>query len=171
MTPHQILVVVIRLLAILWALQLLTLIGPTFSVVEQSEEQFATMWVPLVLQFIVCVWLWVFPATLAARLLRSGNAQVRVSDTSLAEWQNLALTVVGVFVLARAVPNAIYWLVLVVDSLKVAPAQDVFNLEQKASALTAFVEIAIGFWLVFGANGISAFVHRLRAAGVPAQRQ
>jgi hypothetical protein len=169
-TPHQILVVVIRLLAILWALHLLTLISPTFAALEQSEDQFATLWVPLLLQFIACVWLWIFPATLAAKLLRSGSSQVRVSDTSLAEWQNLALIAVGVFVLAGAVPDAIYWLILVIGGLRLAPAQDIFNLEQKANALATLVEIAIGVWLVFGASGIGAFVHRLRAAGVPAQR-
>lgn len=75
MTPHQILIVVIRLLALLWFLYVLSNVGMFIGMAE-------ALWSigigrPLLgvfglVQLGACVLLWLFPATLASKLLRDG---------------------------------------------------------------------------------------------------
>jgi hypothetical protein len=91
--------------------------------------------------------LWLFPATLASKLLRGGMESVSAGSVSFHEWRDLCFVSVGTFVLARAVPTAIYWIIVAVGS---RPEMESFTFEQKASVLVASLEVTIGLGLVLG---------------------
>jgi hypothetical protein len=74
---------------------------------------------------------------------------------------------VGLFILARSIPNTVYWAILAGASEPFAPG---FTLEQKASAFVAALELLIGVGLLFGAQGLGSLIQNLRSAGTPSGR-
>lgn len=164
MTPHQILIVAIRLLVIFWFLSILGQAGVLLTTVQSMGVSSMPFAVTLGAQIAAIILLWLFPATLAAKLLRSGDAPVQTSAVAFDEWRDLVFTGVGLFILARAVPNVIYWAILVAVPESSFPS---FTLEQKASAFTSLLEVAIGLLLTLGAASITALIQKGRRAGVP----
>lgn len=163
-TPHQILIVGIRLLAIFWFLGVLGQVAAAVATVEQMGAATLPIWVSAGIQFAVCVFLWLFPATLASRLLRGGNSVVSAGSVPFDQWRDLLFVTVGIFMLARSTPNVLYWAILAGASEPFSPD---FTLEQKLSALAAFLELAIGVGLVLGARGLGSLVQKLRTVGRP----
>lgn len=167
MTPHQILIVGIRLLAILWLLNVLARVPVILVTFEHAEMEPYPALVALGLQFAVSVVLWLFPSAFAGMLLRAGKTPVSASDTPLGDWYALCFIAVGVFMLARALPDLAYWVVL---ASKGEPLAEPFTLDQKAGFAATLVELAVGVGLMLGATGFSTLIHRLRRAGVPTGR-
>jgi hypothetical protein len=163
-TPHQILIVGIRLLAIFWFFGVLGQIAAAIATLEQMGAGTLPIWISAGIQFAVCVLLWFFPATLASKLLRDGKSVVSAASVPFTEWRDLLFVTVGIFLLARSIPNALYWAILAGASEPLAPG---FTLEQKVNAFAAFLEPVIGTSLVFGARGLGALIQRLRTAGIP----
>jgi hypothetical protein len=166
-TPHQILIVGIRLLAIFWFLSILGQIAAAFAALEQMGAATLPIWISAGIQLAACVFLWFFPATLASKLLRGGNSTVLAGSVPFHEWRDLLIVTVGIFVLARSIPSAVYWAIL-------AGASDAFTsgftLEQKVNAFAALLELLIGTGLIFGARGLGSLIQHLRNAGLPSSR-
>src|SRR6187399_2121452 len=114
MTPQQIVVVLLRLIALLWLLFTLTHMYGLFAVYHGGEGLGISR--PIVMlsaafQVFVCFALWFFPSTIAANLLRSGQPADEPAPTRpLVEWQTLGVICVGLWTLAQAIPDSIYWL-------------------------------------------------------------
>lgn len=168
MTPQQILIVAIRLLAVFWLLNVLGRIPVLIMNLQvlDPEGGFATA-LMMGVQFAVAVVLWIFPATFAGLLLRQGKMPVLTGNVPFSEWQALCLIAVGIFVLARALPDLAYWLILVP---KLDQLAEPFTVEQKANFAATIVEMAVGVALILGATGLSSLIHRLRRAGVSANQ-
>ena len=162
MTPHQILIVAIRILAIFCFVSVLGRIAAAIVTMEQLGVTALSIWVAAGIELGVCVYLWLFPATLAAKLLRDGHSVVSVGSVPFTEWRDLLFVAVGLLVLAGSIPKAVYWAILAGASEPFA--QDV-TLEQKVSAGAAFLELAIGVGLVLGARGLGSLLQKIRAAG------
>ncbi|MFC4311115.1 hypothetical protein ACFPN2_18605 [Steroidobacter flavus] len=168
MTPHQILIVGIRLLVIFWLLSVLGQAGAILTTVENMGVTSTPFVISVGLQFVAIVVLWLFPATLATKLLRSGNVPVQASTVAFDEWRDLVFVGVGIFVLARALPNVIYWAILAAAPANALPD---FTFEQKANAFSTVVELAIGLTLTLGATGLSSLIQKGRRAGLSAQQR
>lgn len=162
MTPHQILIVSIRLLAILWFLRVLAQLPTVIITMQEMGDVASSFWVSPLLQFLVCTFLWLFPATVASKLLRSGREPIPASSVPFSDWRDLLFIAVGLFVLARAVPDAIYWIVLGVASEPLVPD---LTFEQKVSVFATMLELVIGVALTLGAKGVGNSIERLRRAG------
>ena len=162
MTPHQILIVAIRLLAIFWFLGVLAQLPTVLITIQEMRGVASSFWLSPILQFLVCVFLWLFPATLASKLLRSGSEPIQAGNVPFSDWRDLLFIAVGVFVLARAVPDAIYWLALGVASDPLVPD---LTFEQKVSVFATVLELVIGVALTLGAKGVGNSIERLRRAG------
>ena len=83
MTPHQIVVVLLRLSAMIWLLFTLTHMYGIFAVYDYAEGVGLSR--PIVLlsaafQVFVCLALWFFPSTIASNLLRSEHADTSFVD-------------------------------------------------------------------------------------------
>lgn len=167
MTPHQILIVGIRLLVILWFFSLLGQAGVILTTVREMSVSSSPFVISLAFQIVASGLLWLFPATLAAKLLRAGNVPVQTSAVASEQWRDLIFIGVGIFVLARAIPDVIYWAILA------AAPEHVFadlTFDQKAGAFTSLVQLAIGLILTLGASAIGSLIQKGRRVGVPVQQ-
>ena len=164
MSPNQILVVVVRLISVAWTLYILSQIGPVAAASDQIGIAPHLLWGFLGLQFLFCIFLWLFPSAFASKLLRSAP-EPRSGAASLSDWQDLVFVAVGVFVLARVIPDILYWVLFFAAAIVANSAFDVVTLEQKISAFVTVVEIFIGLWLTLGSQGFRTVVFRLRYGG------
>jgi hypothetical protein len=160
MTPHQMLIVAVRLFAIFVLLGSLGQIALSFSTYRALGEATYFVWVWLALQLAVSAWLWLFPATIAAKLLRPGSVPAQ-APTAFSEWRDLCFIAIGMFILCRAIPDLVYWLIL---AAAIEPGAEL-TLEQNANGFVTLLEVVIGIGLMLGATGIAAAIERLRSAG------
>lgn len=167
MTPHQILIVGIRLLVIFWFFSILGQAGALLSTLQNTTVSSTAFIISLGAQIVVAILLWLFPATFATKLLRAGNVAVQTGAVAFDEWRDLVFVAVGIFVLTRAIPDLIYWTILAAAPESNYPD---FTLDQKAGAFASLVELAIGLVLTLGASGIGSVIQKGRRVGVPVQR-
>ncbi len=114
------------------------------------------------LVLLVCVLLWIFPLTVARKLLpvmKEPRSEQSV-DASIA--LSLGLTLIGVWVFAYALIDSVYWVALVIRSYQSARSVVDWNPEEVANMVSTAVELAVGAWLVFGNAGIKRLIHRFR---------
>jgi hypothetical protein len=169
MTPHQIVVVVLRLGALVWLLYTFTHVFGLFAVLR--AEPAALLNRPIVLisaafQVLVCMALWFFPSTIATNLLRPApDAHEPAAARPISEWQVFGVIFVGLLALARAIPDAIYWVTY--SAMATGYNLSFFDLDadQKANALATAFELAIGLSLVFGAKRVAVMLFKARDAG------
>jgi hypothetical protein len=169
-TPHQIVALCLRLVALIWLLYTLSHTHELFAYVKNYSGiviNKPVVWLFAILQIATCAVLWFFPATIAAKLLPSaaGAEPVR-SPSPLVEWQTLGVICVGIWALSQAIPDSIYWITSY--GMMMSASDGIFDMgpEQKAGIVAAAVRLVIGFWLVFGAKGFAAFLFKIRTAGM-----
>ncbi len=167
MSPHQILTVCIRLVAIVWLLFTISHLDSLFAYLNEGSRlqlDKTSVYFFSLLQLAVCVVLWLFPRTVAAKLLPGSNSDTPPSPSSSFEWQSLGVICVGIWELGRAIPDAAYWVTfynIMVTSSNLGLAY--FSPEQKAGMIATIAELGIGFWLVLGAKGFTSILLRIRS--------
>ncbi len=169
MTPHQILIVAIRLVAIVWFFHA---VGHTASIlmfvpsagVDESNIPWA--WGLAAVELIACVFLWLAPATIARRLLPSGQEPITAPTPALLDWQTMAVIAIGIWVLAEVIPDVAYWGTLFGLTYSDGRFFDHLDVWSKAGMVALAAKIVVGFWLLFGAKGFAAFLFRVRTAGI-----
>jgi hypothetical protein len=115
---------------------------------------------------VVAVILYKFPLTLARHLLPESSAdKAGVTKITIEEAQAAAFSVTGVFILVLTVPDLIYSIVLL---LQIINSYDEMFIDQApinyfASLLSTVVQVAMGFWLLLGANRIVRLIKKMRA--------
>ncbi len=160
MTPHQIVVVVLRLVAMVWLIHTLTHMYGLFAVFDDASGVSLSRPIVLlsaVVQVAVCLGLWFFPSTVAANLLRSGQAPHEPAPARpIIEWQTLGVVLVGIWALTQAIPDTVYWVTYY--AMLSGSDMSFFDLDpdQKANALATAVQLIIGVWLLLGARGFAA---------------
>jgi hypothetical protein len=110
--------------------------------------------------------LWLFPLSLARALLPKGTATETKTAWSIADVQIVALSVLGVWVLATALPDVFHWVVY--GHLMTKYQLGELSPENMGNIWATAIELVIGFWLVFGAKGISGIISIARTAGTKA---
>ena len=111
---------------------------------------------------LICVLLWFFPLSIARRLLpvmREPRTEPPM-DASLA--LSVGLTLIGIWVLAYGVVDAIYWLTLWIRTRQVPAVYFEWSHDQVASVFATLAELVIGLWLVVGNAGIRRLIYRYR---------
>lgn len=114
---------------------------------------------------LICVLLWFFPLSIARKILpvmREPRSEEAIG-TPVA--LSLGLTLIGVWLLAYAVPDAIYWLTYVVLSKQLMQGVDVpmeWTHEQIANMVATLVQLSLSFWLIFGSAGLRRLIYRFR---------
>lgn len=110
--------------------------------------------------------LWFFPLTVARKILpvmREPRPPVIPGSSTALE---LALTVIGFWVLSTAFTDAVYWSVFLVQVYN-SPIPVAVDPTQQASLAATLAELLIGIWCVFGSRGLTNLVTRVRYAGSP----
>jgi hypothetical protein len=170
MTPHQILIVAIRLVAILWFFHAVGHTASILSFVPSArfdESSLPLVWWSLALfELIACAFLWLFPATIARRLLPGRDAPASAPAPVLLEWQTMAVIVIGIWALSQALPDAIYWVTFFGLSYSDGRSLAYLTAGNEADLMALIAKIVVALWLVFGAKGFAAFLFRVRTAGL-----
>lgn len=111
---------------------------------------------------VVCAFLWFFPLTVARKLLpvmKEPRSETSM-DASIA--LSVGLTLIGVWLMARAIVDAVYWIALYLRTQPVDAAYYAWGHEQVASVAATVVEFALAIWLIFGVLGIKRLIYRYR---------
>jgi hypothetical protein len=170
MTPTQVVAVCLRFLAIVWLLYTLNHAYSLFAYLglqNQDPESIWFVWIQVAVQLLVCAALWFFPFTIASKLLPSHGAQSEPKIAhSMLDWQTLGVICIGLWALARAVPDVVYWATFMNISFSGDSGVSELSPDQKASLISTVVEIAVGLWLILGAKGFAALLFKIRTAGV-----
>lgn len=110
--------------------------------------------------------LWLFPLSLARALLPKVTATETKTAWGIDDVQVVALSVLGVWVLATALPDVFHWIVYGYLMNKYQLGE--LSPENMGNVWATAIELVIGFWLVFGAKGISGIISIARTAGTKA---
>ncbi len=108
--------------------------------------------------------LWFFPLTVARKLLpvmKKPGKPISKEGASLIE---IGCTLLGLWLFARALSDAIYWGVYI---LAIYQQDYDFSLspETIAAIVATVVELGVAIWLIFGQQGILHAFKKLRTAG------
>ncbi|MBC9071767.1 hypothetical protein IAI53_07285 [Thauera sp. CAU 1555] len=118
--------------------------------------------VMLSIALLVCALLWRFPVTVARNFLpvmREPRSE-RSLDSSVA--MSVGLTLIGVWVMAYGISDAIYWLTLFARSRQIGVGVLEWQPDQIADMAATAVELALATWLIFGSTGIKRLIYRYR---------
>jgi len=175
MTKHEIAALACKILgiyAIIQAMMILFHFGQTFRYLDYRQpEGISTAWsmivglVPFVLLLIFGILLWLLADQLAERMVSASEISDTRSKTNGAYIQAIAFSVVGLFVLAHAIPRAIQLIIsLALSSPTMQNPWGLYaNRIAQFGALVA--QFAIGLWLVFGARGLIGILRITRQVG------
>lgn len=158
MTPHQILAALTRLLAVWWVLYL---ISHTPGLVVHNEQLHADNRIAVVvvtgLQLAICAYLWLFPATVARKLLplKDGSSHGSLSSS---DWPMLGVVFIGLWALTQAIPDAVYWAILMNSWIGPRSMASALTVAQQARIASVVVNLAVGIGFVFGARPITDYV-------------
>lgn len=119
----------------------------------------ASLVAPIVLPLLFACVLWLGADRLAQRVAHEVGADSPPSDEAL---QELAFSIIGVFILAVAIPAVsklvyYYWQLSTPGGVQVGT-----DVERRAAIIEVTVHIAVGLWLLLGAAGLASLLRRLR---------
>ena len=172
MSPHQILIVVTRLTAVVWVLSTLSSSYTLFMYMDADDAYGASFGIPItviaaymVLKLLVGVALWVFPSFIAHKLLPEHASSKSENPITIQQWQTLGFVLIGIWALSSSIPDALYWFEMHAALRQNGASFTDFDAEQKASVYSTVAEVTIGFFLVFGSKALSGLIHTVRTAG------
>jgi hypothetical protein len=171
MSREDIIAIGTRLFAVFLVLGALRqLIGTVPLLVSPGVDPglFVAMLLVPVLGLAVGAWLWFFPLTVARKLLpvmREPRSE-QAMDARVAF--SVGLTLLGVWLLANGLADAVYWWTLFLRARQVGDAF-AWSSEQVAGVVATVVELPIAAWLVFGATGIRRLIERYRYGSAASQ--
>lgn len=170
MTPHQILTLCIRLVALVWLLYTVSHVHELFAYLNEDQQVQISKTAILtfaLFQIAMCALLWLFPRSIAAKLLPGLNLTTETPTSTPVEWQTLGVICIGIWALTRALPDATYWFTYY--NIMTANSNidlSYFTPDQKAAMISTITELAIGLWLLLGAKGVVAILFKARSAGI-----
>ncbi len=164
MSREDVIAVAVRIFAIFLLVTVVRTIPGTLAFMDQVEPKPSLMlvWLLSGLSLGLCVYLWCFPLTVARKLLpamREPRSETAM-DGSVA--LTVGLTLLGVWVLSHALPDAIYWVTLFLLSRRIDAAHFDWQQEQIANIIATAGQLALALWLIFGSSGIKRLILRFR---------
>jgi len=154
---------IVRILGIaslLLALSHFTTIAQLMAYSQESADGFSFLGLLRSLAFVlplVLVGYWFLSSAkpIGARLVQTKQTKRPVRSRSAREWETLAFSVMGVYLLLTNIPRVINDIALFFSD---APK----GIRFQAEIVTTIVILLAGFWLVLRAEGTVALIHRLR---------
>jgi hypothetical protein len=162
LTPHQILASCSRLAAAIWALYALSCIPRYYIQLDQPPvDSRATVLTLVAAQIALCAFLWVFSTTVAQKILPR-NKDASVTPVGVADWQILGVVCIGLWGLTRAIPDAMYWGVILQAWSTADYGLVALTIPQKARIASTILELGLALWLIFGARRVSSYLFGVR---------
>ena len=167
LTREDVIAVASRLFAVFLFVLVLRALAQSVDIILGRE--WAMVWLLLGLSLhavalVVAALLWFFPLSVARKLLPVARDAGSVPLGQTPDLQALAFSVLGGWVLASALSDALYWLVYFTYPTAVAGDVPV-SPEQIAGVVATIGELLIGIFLLFGSHGLVGLLRRFRHAG------
>jgi hypothetical protein len=162
MSPHQVVAVAARLFAVWLAIHLP---GQVYEFVASDTKlndptmRLVALCVAVV-EVVTILALWLFPYSIARRLL--GSSPVEAGPSASADtWVRIGCALIGLWLVATSLPA------LVLDAFVLSSFTTVDDTSSlRHSVFYYLAEVAIGAWLILGARGFRQLVWWARNAGV-----
>ncbi|MGH8085442.1 MAG: hypothetical protein ACREPV_09220 [Lysobacter sp.] len=117
----------------------------------------------LILGFFVCVLLWFFPLSVARKLLPVMHEPRSEQSLDASTAMSVGITLIGIWVMAFGLVDAIYWIVLFVRAQQVdTTAYFEWLPDQIAGMVATAAEVLLAAWLIFGSRGVKRLIYRYR---------
>lgn len=123
-------------------------------------------WLHFVL-LVVATALWFFPLTIGNKLVprAAKNAEgVERTGVPFERIEGLAFCLLGLWILAEAVPNGFYWILMAYHAYRPESLLDLGPREYSRMAVTG-TKLVIAIWLLLGAKGLRGLLRWARTAG------
>ncbi len=135
-------------------------------------RDWGVMWIVLFVGAALGVFaaMWIYADKIARLTLARNTGEYFDSTVDAAQWQHIALSILGVFLAANHAVDLFqtlrFWLIA-----RASEPSSTFTPDQLDSyvlhAIDSGFGIALGIGLMLGARGLSGLLHRLRTAGQP----
>ena len=164
MSREDVVAVACRVFAIFLLVTVLRSAPSAIALLDNDETQPGLSLVLFVMASTVglCALLWFFPLSIARKLLPAMKEPRSEAPMNGPVALTVGLTILGVWVLATAVPDAIYWATLFVATSHIANDYFSWTHEQIADIVATITQLIIATWLVFGSSGIKRVIFRFR---------
>lgn len=116
---------------------------------------------------LIAIILWRFPLTVASKLIpKVTTGEKPKSPLSGPEIQVVAFSVLGLWLLASAIPDILYWIAYVyrIKSVSISFRNVELTPQNIGGMVSASAEFILGLWLLLGSKSIVGIVRRLRHA-------
>lgn len=129
-----------------------------------DDAVFAWLYVlALLLVIVICSTLWVFPLTIARKLLPVMKEPRSEQTIDAAIGLSLGLILLGAWLFTQGFLDMVYWLTLALRTRQLAEHYvHEWNPDQIASMTVTVFELALGAWLVLGNSGIRRLIYNFR---------
>ena len=155
MTPHQVLAVSVRLFAIWLLLYAISTVAGSYLEAHRHSETNALVPLFLGVGAIVCICalLWFFPLFIARKILPSSTVN-EAGPPAFESWFSVGCSMIGVWVLAKAIPALVSYVLVNYLGKKFWPDSFVTNPEWGLLVSFNVFQLAVGIWLFMGARGL-----------------
>lgn len=164
MTAAQVVGLGVRLFAIWLFVYLVSTIPSSVLFLDSPSAPtgvVVTALASFLLLVVLTITMWTSPLSVAKRLIPDPASQSQ-SHLSAEEIQRIGFCLLGLWMLADAIPSASSWAMFTYYASKPNPTVT-FTPQIYASLVHVAVEFVLGVWLVFGAKGLLGFVRWARS--------
>lgn len=167
MKKEEIVAIAVRLFAIFLFVYAVRMVPGMVVLIRQEVESIDFIFglVFLASHLLVALLLWVFALAIARTLLPGGKPGKAPARLALGDIQAVAFSVMGLWVLASAVPDIFYWGSFLYQTNVSGWGYRELSPENTGNIVSTLVELAIGLWLLFGARGLAGLVKMARGTG------
>ncbi|NYZ61751.1 hypothetical protein [Luteimonas deserti] len=164
MSREDVIAIAARVFAVFLLVTVVRSFPSAVALIGQDGPQPSLILVGVVLasSIAVCAILWFFPLTIARKLLPAMSEPRSETSMSGSVALSVGLTLLGVWVLAYALPDAIYWTTIFLLTRSPEFGHFEWGREQIAHIVTTVAELVLAIWLVFGSTGIKRLILRCR---------
>lgn len=168
MSKEQIVGLAVRLFAVFLIVYTLRYSGSVISLASLDSPGFwisALVMLFAFLPVVIAFLLWRFPLSVASALIPKATNREKPKPLSEPEIQVVAFSILGLWLLASAIPDVFYWVIYAYRMETVGFRNVELTPQNIAGIVSTTVELVLGLWLLLGSKGIVGIVRRLRHAG------
>ena len=168
MHKEQIVGIAVRLFAlflVVYVLRHASALIPYLADSSSYKISFTFLFLIVLFPILAAILLWLFPLTVAAKLIPDIKAKERPKTLSSTEIEQVAFTIFGLWVLTQAIPDIFYWATFVYMAKSLGMGRAELSPDNISNVVVTVLELVIGFWLLFGSKGIVGVIRRIRHAG------
>jgi hypothetical protein len=164
MSREDVIAVAVRVFAIFLLVTVVRTFPSAIALINQEGPRASLALVALVsvLSLALCALLWFFPLSVARKLLPTMREPRSETAMNGSVALSVGLTLLGVWVLSSALPDATYWVILFLLSRRIDAGPIEWQHDQIANMVATAGQLALAVWLIFGSSGIKRLILRFR---------